>query len=139
VVRSAQLSVELPAAAEVVAATVSDLAKLEKLHPLLRSISLEAESGGVRTWRCEDRIFGFKLLYVAEQKLEPGGLRWTSVVRQSGLLLTNVCSVTATEQGSRLDEQMTFEGPALQVLFAERVGVSAHRKLFVAIARHFAN
>jgi hypothetical protein len=136
--RRAHLSVDLPASAEVVAATVSDLAKLEKLHPLLRSIRLESEVDGVRTWRCEDRIFGVKLVYFTEQRIDPGGLSWRSVVRQSGLLLTNVCRVTATEQGSRLDEHMTFEGPALQVLFGESVGVRAHRKLFAAIAKSFA-
>lgn len=137
--RRAQLSVELAAPAEVVAATVSDLAQLEQLHPLLRSIRLEREVDGVRTWRCEDRIFGFTLIYFAEQRLEPGGLRWQSVVRQRGLTLTNLSSVTPIERGSRLDEHLTFVGPAVQVLFASSVGVRAHQQLFAAIARRFAS
>ncbi len=135
--RTAHVSVEVPAPPPELAALASDLARIEKLHPLLRSIHLESDAGGVRTWRCEDRIFGVKLVYFAEQRIDPGGLRWESVVRQGSLTLTNVCTVTATEQGSRLDETMTFEGSVPAVLFAVSVGVRAHRKLFAAIGRSF--
>jgi hypothetical protein len=136
--RTAQLSVEIAAPPAEVAAALSDLSRMEKLHPLLRSIQLERDADGVRTWRCEDRIFGLELVYFAEQRLEPDGLRWSSVVRQGALLLTNVWSVTATPQGSRVDETMTFEGPALTVLISVAIGVRAHRGLFAAIGRSWA-
>ncbi|MBL8953600.1 MAG: hypothetical protein JNK82_22685 [Myxococcaceae bacterium] len=90
--RTAQLTVEVPAAPDVVAADVSDPRKLEKLHPLLRSIARVDDAAGVR--RCKDRIFGLKRVYFAEQHWVPGALKWHSVVRQGALTLTNVWSVT---------------------------------------------
>lgn len=111
-------------------AFVSDLARLEEVHPLLERISLEGEENGVRVWRCEDRIMGFKLVYFAHQVLDPEAPGFTSRVSKSGLALENRWSFEATDGGTRISERMIFEGSPLVVWLSQRLGRPAHVSIF---------
>lgn len=119
------------------AAFLADLRNTEKLHPLLRGISLEREEGATRVWRCDDRIFGFPLVYFAHQTLDADGLGYVNRTDQSGLTLINVWRVEAHERGALVTERLTFEGAAPIVWFSKCVGGNAHRGIFAALEREY--
>lgn len=127
-------AVDVPLAPAQIAAELTDLRRQQRLHPLLRAVTLESEAEGVRWWRCEDRLLGLTLVYRAAQRVDADGRGFVTDTALAGLALRNVWRFEAAPRGARVRETLTFEGRAPTVWLAAALGARAHGKLFAAIA-----
>ncbi|MGV3621548.1 MAG: SRPBCC family protein [Archangium sp.] len=131
------LSTTVRGHAHELAAFLSDMRNVERLHPLLTAVALETEAGRTRVWRCDDRIFGLPLTYFPEQRLDEDGLGYVSRTKQGGMTLTNTWRFEPLGDCTRVTEHLVFEGSRAVVWFSRRVGEKAHRGLFAAIEGEF--